>query len=78
MSLTSNIPLEDDGHDNSDVDNDLFPPPAPENQHAKLLLPPPRGDAPDAPEDSDDDDDPLGLKEVLSRQNGEILTCQVL
>ena len=31
----SNIPLEDDGHNNSDVDDDdLFPSPAPENQHA--------------------------------------------
>ena len=31
--------------------------------------PPPPGDAPNAPEDSDEDDDPLGLKEILSREN---------
>ena len=65
----TNIPLEDDGHNNSDADKDLFPPPAPENWHARLPPPPPPGDAPDALEDSDSDDDPLGLKEVLSQQN---------
>ena len=32
-SNDSNIPLEDNGHNNSDADDDLFPP-APENQHA--------------------------------------------
>ena len=54
-----NIPLEDDGHNNSDVDNDLFPPPAPEKQCATLLPPPSPGDAPDALEDSDSDDEDL-------------------
>ena len=47
----SNIPLEDDGHNNSDADDDLFPP-APENQ---LPPPPSPGDAPTALEDSDSD-----------------------
>ena len=49
--------------------DDVFFPPAPENQRARLLPPPPPGDAPDALEDSDSDDDPLGLKEILSCQN---------
>ena len=69
-SDASNIPLEDDGHNNSDVNDDLFPP-APENQHAQLPPPPPPGDAPSAAEDSDSDvgDDPFGIKEILSHQN---------
>ena len=74
----SNIPLEDDGHNNSDVDDDLFPPPAPEKQHAKLPPPPPPGDAPNAPEDSDSDSDWFEKakekslqrkKHILSQQN---------
>ena len=64
----SNIPLEDDGHNNSDVDDDFFPP-APENRCARLPPPPPPGDAPNAPEDSDLDDDPLGIKDLTSHHN---------
>ena len=64
----SNIPLEDDGHNNSDADDDLFPP-APENQCALAWPPPPPGDAPIALEDSDSDDDPLGIKDYISCQN---------
>ena len=55
-SNDSNIPLEDDGHNNSDVDGvDLFPSPAPENRCALAQPPPPPGDAPTALEDSDSD-----------------------
>ena len=38
-------------------DDDLFPSPAPENQHALAQPPPLPGDAPTAPEDSDSDDE---------------------
>ena len=52
----SNIPPEDDGHNNSNVDDDdLFPSPAPENWCAPAQPPPPPGDAPIALEDSDSD-----------------------
>ena len=56
------------GHNNSDVDDDYFPP-APENWHARLPPPPPPGDTPNALEDSDSDDDPLGIKDLTSRYN---------
>ena len=72
LEINSNIPLEDDGHNNSDADDDdLFPSPAPENWRALAQPPPPPGDVPIAPEDSDLDvgDDPFGIKEILSCQN---------
>ena len=64
----SNIPLEDNGHNNSDAYDDYFPP-APENGRARLLPPPPPGDVPNALEDSDLDDDPLGIKDLQSCHN---------
>ena len=87
-SNDSNIPLEDDGHNNSDVDDDLFPP-APDNWHARMPPPPPPGDAPIALEDSDSDSENwlekakrenISVKKILLRvhHNGEMLTCLVL
>ena len=66
-----NIPLEDDGHNYSDADDDLFPP-APENQHALARPPPHPCDAPTTPEDSDSDGEnwlEQAKREHLSRKN---------
>ena len=67
----SNIPLEVDGHNNSDADDDLFPP-APKNWRARMPPPPPPGDASVAPEDSDSDSGnwlEQAKREHLSQQN---------
>ena len=63
-----NIPLEDDGHNNSDADDDFFSP-TPGKWCATLPPPPPPGDAPNAPEDSSDDDawiEKVKEKDILS------------